>query len=83
MLETFTYTSLFNDLNSLQTEMSNEAAAVMLEVIQGEGGLHPRIKIFYQGVEELCKKHDAAFVIDEVPNGNQRTGNHLHSNITD
>ena len=40
MLETFTYVP-FNDLEALKEEMSDEVAAVMLEVIQGEGGIHP------------------------------------------
>ncbi|MBB6443531.1 acetylornithine transaminase [Bacillus benzoevorans] len=73
MLETFTYVP-FNDLKGLEAEMSNEVAAVMLEVIQGEGGLHPADSDFLKGVENLCKKHGALFVIDEVQTGNGRTG---------
>lgn len=73
MLETFTYVP-FNDLKSLEAEMSDEAAAVMLEVIQGEGGLHPADADFLKGVENLCKKHGSLFIIDEVQTGNGRTG---------
>jgi acetylornithine aminotransferase len=73
MLETFTYVP-YNDLNSLEAEMSNEVAAVMLEVIQGEGGLHPADYDFLASVEELCKEHGTLFVIDEVQTGNGRTG---------
>ncbi len=54
--------------------MSDEVAAVMLEVIQGEGGLHPADAEFLKGVENLCKKHGSLFIIDEVQTGNGRTG---------
>lgn len=72
MLETFTYVP-YNDIKSLEAEMNDEVAAVMLEVIQGEGGLHPANYDFLSGVEELCKKHGSLFVIDEVQTGNGRT----------
>lgn len=73
MLETFTYVP-FNDLASLEAEMSDEVAAVMLEIIQGEGGLHPADAAFLKGVEKLCKQHGSLLVIDEVQTGNGRTG---------
>ncbi len=73
MLETFTYVP-YNDLKSLEAEMNEETAAIMLEVIQGEGGLHPADSEFLKGAENLCKKHGALFIIDEVQTGNGRTG---------
>ncbi|MCM3602393.1 acetylornithine transaminase [Robertmurraya korlensis] len=73
MLETFVYVP-FNDINSLKAEMSHEVAAVMLEVIQGEGGIHVGEEAFLKDVEKLCKEYGALFVIDEIQTGIGRTG---------
>jgi acetylornithine aminotransferase len=73
MLETFVYVP-FNDITSLKAEMSNEVAAVMLEVIQGEGGIHVGEEAFLKEVEKLCKEYGALFVIDEIQTGIGRTG---------
>ena len=73
MLETFTYVP-FNDLDGLKKEMNDEVAAVMLEVIQGEGGIHPAHQDFLNGVEALCKQFGSLFIIDEIQTGNGRTG---------
>lgn len=73
MLETFVYVP-FNDITSLKAEMSHEVAAVMLEVIQGEGGIHVGEEAFLKDVEKLCKEFGALFVIDEIQTGIGRTG---------
>jgi len=73
MLETFVYVP-FNDITSLKAEMSHEVAAVMLEVIQGEGGIHVGEEAFLKEVEKLCKEYGALFVIDEIQTGIGRTG---------
>ncbi|WP_305367708.1 acetylornithine transaminase [Bacillus sp. V3B] len=73
MLETFTYVP-YNDLQALKSEMSDEVAAVMLEVIQGEGGIHPASEEFLKGVESLCKQYGSLFIIDEIQTGIGRTG---------
>lgn len=73
MLETFTYVP-YNDLDALKAEMSDEVAAVMLEVIQGEGGIHPANQEFLTGVEEICKQYGSLFIIDEIQTGIGRTG---------
>ncbi|KAA9027540.1 acetylornithine transaminase [Niallia endozanthoxylica] len=73
MLETFIYVP-FNDLAALKEVMSDEVAAVMLEVIQGEGGIHPASKEFLDGVEALCKEYGSLLVIDEIQTGIGRTG---------
>lgn len=73
MLETFVYVP-FNDIESLKAEMSTDIAAVMLEVIQGEGGIHVGEKAFLKEVEKLCKEYGALFVIDEIQTGLGRTG---------
>lgn len=73
MLETFTYVP-YNDLDALKKEIDDETAAVMLEVIQGEGGLHPGKAEFLKGVEEICQQYGSLFIIDEVQTGIGRTG---------
>lgn len=73
MLETFTYVP-YNDLEALKSEMSDEVAAVMLEVIQGEGGIHTGNEEFLKGVETACKQHGSLFIIDEIQTGIGRTG---------
>ncbi len=73
MLETFVYVP-YNDITSLKAEMSHEVAAIMLEVIQGEGGIHVGEEPFLKEVEKLCKEYGALFVIDEIQTGIGRTG---------
>jgi acetylornithine/N-succinyldiaminopimelate aminotransferase len=73
MLETFVYVP-FNDIESLKAEMSTDVAAVMLEIIQGEGGIYVGEKAFLKEVEKLCKEYGALLVIDEIQTGLGRTG---------
>ncbi|WP_071393888.1 acetylornithine transaminase [Bacillus tuaregi] len=73
MLESFIYVP-FNDLKALQDVMSDEVAAVMLEVIQGEGGIYPASEEFLKGVEALCSQYGSLLVIDEIQTGIGRTG---------
>ncbi|WP_449622003.1 acetylornithine transaminase [Robertmurraya sp. Marseille-Q9965] len=72
MLEKFVYVP-FNDIEALKKEMDTDVAAVMLEVIQGEGGIHVGDPTFLQDVEELCKVYDALLIIDEIQTGIGRT----------
>lgn len=73
MLEKFVYVP-YNDLESLKQEMDGETAAVILEVVQGEGGVFPAEKEFVKGVEQLCREYNALLIIDEVQTGIGRTG---------
>lgn len=73
MLEKFVYLP-FNDVDSLKKEMDDTVAAVMLEVVQGEGGIHVGERQFLKEADALCKKYGALFIIDEVQTGNGRTG---------
>ncbi len=73
MLETFVHLP-FNNIEALEKEIDQETAAVMLEVIQGEGGVHPATKEFLQATERLCKEYGALLIIDEVQTGIGRTG---------
>ncbi|PHM38902.1 ornithine aminotransferase [Xenorhabdus mauleonii] len=64
----------FNDLDAVKMVMDDDTCAVVLEPIQGEGGVTPATAEFLQGVRELCDKHQALLVFDEVQSGMGRTG---------
>ncbi len=64
-----------NDIESVKKAVEeNKTCAVMIECVQGEGGVIALNKEFVQGVRELCDKHDILMVVDEVQTGNGRTG---------
>ncbi len=64
-----------NDLSSVEKLVkANKTAAVMVEPVQGEGGVMPLDEKFVKGVYELCKREDILLIIDEVQTGNGRTG---------
>ncbi len=64
-----------NDLDALKKAVSdNKTAAVMMEVIQGEGGVKALDADFVKGAAELCKEQDIVLIIDEVQSGNGRSG---------
>ena len=64
----------FGDLSDLAQLMDEDVCAVVLEPIQGEGGVHPATKEYLQGVRELCDKYDALLIFDEVQTGVCRSG---------
>ncbi|MBO7670302.1 MAG: acetylornithine/succinylornithine family transaminase [Oscillospiraceae bacterium] len=64
-----------NDLEAVKnTALQAKAAAVMIECVQGEGGVIPMEKDFVQGLADFCKKEDILLLVDEVQTGNGRTG---------
>jgi LysW-gamma-L-lysine/LysW-L-ornithine aminotransferase len=67
----------FNDLESLDKAVSEETAAVWLEPVQGEGGIHPAEGDYLQGVQRICKERGALLIMDEVQSGVGRTGKFL------
>ena len=75
LTEGFLYTPA-NDLDAFikLCEAHPEICAVMVEPIQGEGGVHPLDKDFFEGVGAYAKEHDILLVVDEVQTGNGRTG---------
>ncbi len=73
MLEKFKYVP-FNDINALKDEMDLETAAVMLEIVQGEGGIHIGNQEFLAETEKLCKEYGALLIVDEIQTGIGRTG---------
>lgn len=68
----------FNDLAAFAEAISDRTCAVILEPIQGEGGVTSATPEFLQGVRELCDRHRALLIFDEVQCGNGRSG-HLYA----
>ncbi|BDG34787.1 acetylornithine transaminase [Saccharococcus caldoxylosilyticus] len=64
----------FNDVEALEKEMNEEVAAVLVEIVQGEGGVRPAEPLFLQKAAELCQQYGALFIVDEVQTGIGRTG---------
>ena len=64
-----------NDLADVTAKVKeNKTAAVMIEIVQGEGGVNALDKAFVQGVAELCRQEDILLICDEVQIGNGRSG---------
>ena len=63
-----------NDLDSVEAVAGHDVCAVMMELIQGEGGVLPLEEKFVRGVADLCAKRDWLLLIDEVQTGMGRTG---------
>ncbi|MDP0589879.1 MAG: aspartate aminotransferase family protein [Candidatus Endonucleobacter bathymodioli] len=75
----------FNDVDALKKHMSEKTCAVILEPIQGEGGVHTATQEFMEAVRAQCDKYNALMVLDEVQTGVGRTGKifaYMDSNIT-
>ncbi|MCT8345224.1 aspartate aminotransferase family protein [Photorhabdus kleinii] len=64
----------FNDLDAVKAVIDDHTCAVVLEPVQGEGGVTPAAPAFIRGLRELCDKHQVLLVFDEVQSGMGRTG---------
>lgn len=64
----------FNDLDSVKALMNDKVCAVLMETIQGEGGIYPAEGEFLRGVRALCDEHDALLMLDEIQCGMGRSG---------
>ncbi len=73
LLPGFTYIP-FNDVEALEAAFSDETAAVMVEPIQGEGGINVATAEFLQAIRRLCDENGAVMILDEVQTGIGRTG---------
>lgn len=73
LLETFQYVP-YNDIEAAKKAIDSSTAAVMLEVIQGEGGVIVANKSFLLALEEICQEKDIPLIIDEIQTGMGRTG---------
>lgn len=76
----------FNDLAQLEAAMAHgDVAAVMIEPVQGEGGVVPAAPGYLKAIEALCRQHDALLLLDEIQCGMGRTGAlfaHWHDGVT-
>ncbi len=64
----------YNNLEKLEQVVNEHTAAVILEVVQGEGGVYPGTAEFLKGAQDLCNKFGAMLIIDEIQTGFGRTG---------
>ena len=64
----------FNDYDSVLAQVTEKTCAIMLEPVQGEGGLHPASEDFLKKIRELCDERDILLIFDEVQCGMGRTG---------
>jgi LysW-gamma-L-lysine/LysW-L-ornithine aminotransferase len=64
----------YDKLDVLEEALDDQTAAVVLEVIQGEGGVRPASPGYLQGVQALCRQRDVLLIVDEVQTGFGRTG---------
>jgi acetylornithine/N-succinyldiaminopimelate aminotransferase len=67
----------FNDVADLEAKFDNTVCALVLETIQGEGGIFPVSEAFWQSARSLATQHDAALIADEIQCGLGRTGRHF------
>jgi acetylornithine/N-succinyldiaminopimelate aminotransferase len=71
--EGFTHVEL-NNVKELECELDDTVCAIMIEAIQGEGGIHPMEKEFAQAINKHCKEKDLLLIFDEIQCGIGRTG---------
>ena len=64
----------FNNLESVKALINEKTCAIILEPVQGEGGIYPANPEFLQGVRKLCDEHDILLILDEIQCGMGRTG---------
>jgi len=64
----------YNDLDAMHEAITAETAAVILEVVQGEGGVHPAAPGYLPGVQLMCEERGALLILDEIQTGYGRTG---------
>ncbi|MFJ7745702.1 acetylornithine transaminase [Peribacillus sp. NPDC097295] len=73
MLSSFEYVP-FNDNEALAAAVDDDTAAVMIEIVQGEGGIHVVEQSYLDAIAAECKKHGALLIVDEIQTGIGRTG---------
>jgi len=84
MPEGFTHLP-FNDCHALEKQISEKTCAVMVEPIQGEGGVRPICPTFFEKIRKACDRVGAALIVDEVQTGMGRTGRlfaYQHTGVT-
>ena len=64
----------YNDLESVKELINDRTCAILVEPIQGEGGIYPAEKEFFHGIKKLCDEHNCLLILDEIQCGLGRTG---------
>ena len=64
----------FNNLESVKAQITDKTCAIIMETVQGEGGIYPAEKEFIEGVRALCDEKDILLILDEIQCGMGRTG---------
>ena len=64
----------FNDLDSVKQQVTEKTCAIILETVQGEGGIYPADPEFLKGIRKLCDEQDILLILDEIQCGMGRTG---------
>ena len=64
----------FNDLDSVKALVNEKTCAIILETVQGEGGIYPATMEFLKGIKEICEEKDILLILDEIQCGMGRTG---------
>lgn len=67
----------FNDLDSVKAQVNDRTCAILLETVQGEGGIYPVDPEFLQGVKAICEENDILLILDEIQCGMGRTGSYF------
>lgn len=64
----------YNDLASVERAVTDNTYAIIVEAVQGEGGIYPADKEFLQGIRKICSEHDILMICDEIQCGMGRSG---------
>ncbi len=72
-VEGFTYATA-NDISGLEALITDKTCAIMIETVQGEGGVNALDSDFIKFIDKICKEKDLVFIVDEVQTGNGRCG---------
>lgn len=64
----------FNDLDSVKAQITDKTCAIIMETVQGEGGIYPAEETFLKGVKEICDEKDILLILDEIQCGMGRCG---------
>ena len=67
----------YNDLESVKALVNDKTCAIILETVQGEGGIRPATEEFLKGIRALCDEHDMLMILDEIQCGMGRTGEYF------
>lgn len=67
----------FNNLDSVKALVNEKTCAIIMETIQGEGGINPATEEFLKGVKEICEKQDILLILDEIQCGMGRSGSYF------